>query len=140
VVPARSHSKCSVGKEPPPRCSNHADVPSVHKIFLPKSLNISPVSLLSVAPCTAISPSGIHSISGLFSDSFFIHPSNNWFALIPLPKAPNKLWLDQDTTVGRSTLLSPVSLTAYFPPTGKLQSRYQEKNLDFIHSIRDYAK
>ena len=142
MVPARSHSKYSVGNEPSPRCSNHADVPSVHnhKIFLPKPLNISPVPLLSVAPCTAISPSRINSIICPISDSFFIHPSINWFALIPLHKAQNKLWLDQYTTDGRSTLLSPVSLPAYFPLTGQLKSRYQEKNMDFFHSVREYIQ
>jgi hypothetical protein len=126
VDPARFHSKCSVGNEPPPRGSNYAHVLSVHnhKIFLPKPLNFSPFSLLLVAPCTAHSSSRSHSVICLFSVSFFIHSPINWFALITLPKAPNKLWLDQDTTEGLSTLLSHVPLPTYFPPSGKIQSRH----------------
>jgi len=50
-----------------------------HKNFLPKYPYISPFSLFTAAPCTALSPSRIHPWICYFSDSFFIC----WFALIP---------------------------------------------------------
>jgi hypothetical protein len=73
-----------------------------------------------------------HSLNSLFSDSFFIHPSINYFALIPLLKAPNQLWLDQDTTDGHSLLPSDV------PPIRKVQCSYQEINLDYFHSVSEH--
>jgi hypothetical protein len=48
--------------------------------------------------------------------------------------------LNQDTTDGRSNLPSPVSLPAYFPPTGEFQRRHQEIKLDYFNSVSDYAQ